>query len=83
MYVAIQLLTAMKEARPIYSMSYDGSVSDDPLAVARRVIITDSGLCHHRNLDTLHYMFCVGHTIPTAIYAKKIHKCSIASYICI
>ena len=45
-------------------MSYVGSISDDPLAVARIVIITDPGLCHYRNLNTLHHMLCVGHTIP-------------------
>ena len=45
-------------------MSYVGSISDDPLAVARIVIITDPGLCHYRDLNTLHHMLCVGHTIP-------------------
>ena len=48
-------------------MSYDGSVSNDPLTVARGVIITNPGLCHHRDFNTLHDMSCVGHTIPTYI----------------
>ena len=46
-------------------MSYDGGISNDPLAVARSIIITDPGLCHHGNLNALHNMSCVRHTIPT------------------
>ena len=46
-------------------MGYDGGVPNDPLVVARRIIITDPGLCHHRDLNALHDMSCVRHTIPT------------------
>ena len=44
-------------------MGYDGGISNDPLAVARRIIITDPGLCHYRNLNTLHYVPCPWHTV--------------------
>ena len=46
-------------------MSYVGSISDDPLVVARIVIITDDpDLSHYRDLNILNHMPCVGHTIP-------------------
>ena len=51
------------EGSQAHSMSYNGSVSDDPLAVARRVIIADPGLCHHRDLNTLHNVSRPRHTI--------------------
>ena len=46
-----------------YSMCYDGGITNHPLAVARRVITTDSGLCYHGDLNTLHYVSCPWHAV--------------------
>ena len=53
-------------------MSYYCSISNDPLAVARRIITTDSRLCHYRDLNTLHDVSCPWHTV--SVYTQECQK---------
>ena len=47
------------------STGKDRGVSNPPLCVPRLVVITDSDLCHHWDLQTLEYMPRPGHAIPS------------------